>query len=52
MKYPFILLACAHIGVLAWGVTTVRASWVDSVNACVVESVGVHDLAAVYFVSE
>ena len=52
MKYPFMVLASAHIGVLAWGVTTVRASWVDSAGACVVEAVGDHDLAAVYFVSE
>lgn len=52
MKYPFMVLASAHIGVLAWGVTTVRASWVDAAGACVVEAVGDHDLAAVYFVSE
>ena len=52
IKYPFMILAGGHIGILAWGVTTVRATWVDSVGACVVEAVGDHDLAAVYFVSE
>jgi len=47
-----MLLGGAHIGILAWGVTTVRATWVPSVGECVVQAVGDHDLAAVYFVSE
>jgi len=52
IKYPFMVLAGTHIGILAWGVTTVKVSWVGSAGTCVVEAVGDHDLAAVYFVSE
>ena len=57
IKYLYFLLGGAHIGVLAWGVTTVRATWVQStwapsVGGCAVGSVGDHDLAAIYFVSE
>ena len=52
IKYPYILLGGTHIGILAWGATTVRATWVPSVGGCVVEAVGDHDLAAVYFVSK
>ena len=52
IKYPYMFLGGAHIGILAWGVTTVRVTWVPSVGECVVQAVGDHDLAAVYFVSE
>ena len=52
IKYPYILLGGIQFGILAWGATTVRATWVPSVGGCVVEAVSDYDLAASYFVSE
>ena len=57
IKYLYFILGGAQIGILAWGVTTVRATWVKetwapSIGGCAVNGVGDHDLAAIYFVSE